>query len=62
MSAPKNIRVTAEDLETGEVQVVEIEPGDFNIVCAKPLYLDGVQSYPGKGTYVLTLKTARGDG
>lgn len=54
------IRVTAEDLETGEGSSIDIEPGNYNIVCAAPAYLAHVQSY-ANGTTVLTIKGRSAD-
>jgi hypothetical protein len=52
----KGIRVTVEDLETGETATRDVVPGDYILIPLKPCYLDGIQRYPGKGTTVLTLK------
>jgi hypothetical protein len=52
----KGIRVTVEDLETGEKATREVVPGDYILIPLAPCYLDGIQRYPSKGTTVLTLK------
>jgi hypothetical protein len=49
------IRVTAEDLETGEKETQEITD-DYVIITAGSCYVDGIQTYPGTGTHVLTVK------
>lgn len=53
--APKPIRVTAEDPETGDRQTSEVHPGDYCLIPVEPLFLAVVQKY-GNGTVVLTLK------
>lgn len=49
------IRVTAEDLETGERLVSEVD-NDYVLICAGDRYLDGVVTYLKSGTVVLTVK------
>ena len=49
------IRVTAEDLETGETGVREIQPGEYIVIPVEPMYLDGYVQH-GNGTVQLTLK------
>lgn len=51
----KGIRVTAIDLETLESGKREIEPGDYCLIVAEPLYLASEQRHHN-GTIVLTLK------
>lgn len=53
------IRITVEDLETGETEVKEFD-NDFCLTVAGNRYLDGIQHYPTKGTTVLTIKTGTG--
>jgi hypothetical protein len=55
------IRVTVEDLETGERASQEIA-NDYVIVCAGSCHVAHVQDYPGKGTQVLTVKGRNGLG
>lgn len=52
------IRITAEDIETGERGVREIAEGDYCLIPVEPLYLDGIQRH-ANGTIVLTLKRRR---
>lgn len=52
------IRVTVEDLATGETESQEIRD-DYIIVCAGTCHVDGIQTYPTKGTHVLTVKGRR---
>lgn len=52
----RGIRVTVEDLETGERRVREVAAGDYILVTAAPCRLDSTQAYPVKGTVVLTVK------
>lgn len=46
--AEKQIRVTVEDLLTGEKEVAEVGD-DYLLICAGSCYLDGTQVYPTKG-------------
>ena len=55
MSDVKQIRVTVEDLESGDKETVEISD-DYVLICAGSAYQDGVQAYPTKGTHVITIK------
>lgn len=50
-----SIRVTVEDLETGDSESQEIE-NDYIIVCAGSCHVAHIQSYPTKGTQILTIK------
>lgn len=49
------IRVTVEDLATGESESQEIHD-DYVIVCAGTCHVAHVSDYPMKGTQVLTIK------
>lgn len=51
----KPIRVTAVDLETFETGKRDIQPGDYCLIAAEPLYLASEQRH-ANGTIVLTLK------
>jgi|GEM_PF-4613622 len=51
------IRVTVEDLETHEVQAMEVAD-DYVIVTAGVCEITHVNTYPAKGTHVLTVKNA----
>lgn len=51
----KQIRVTIEDLKTGDKEVVEFGD-DYLLICAGRTYEDGIQVYPTKGTHVITVK------
>lgn len=53
----KGLKITVEDLETGETDSREIEPGDYCIVTCAPRYLSG-EVHHRNGTSVLTLKRA----
>jgi hypothetical protein len=55
----KGIRVTVEDLETGETESKVIGPGDFIFIPVAPCYLGPVQRYPKAGTTMLTVKDHR---
>ena len=49
------VRVSAEDLESGEGGVQELTAGQYIVIPVEPLYLDGVVQH-GNGTVVITLK------
>lgn len=55
------IRVTVEDLATGESETQEIY-NDYVIVCAGTCHVAHVNDYPTKGTQVLTIKGRLGLG
>ena len=50
----KGIRVTVEDLETGETESREFMD-DYAIICAGNVFLDSTVTY-SNGTHVLTVK------
>jgi hypothetical protein len=50
-----SIRVTVEDLESGDTESQEIE-NDYIIVCAGSCHVAQILSYPTKGTQILTIK------
>ena len=58
------LRITAEDLETGDKQVTEIPAGEYVVLTTEPCHVDGIQAYPQKGTYIVTIKgrTAKNGG
>ena len=51
----KQLRVTIEDLKTGDKEIVEFGD-DYILICAGHTYQDGIQVYPTKGTHVITVK------
>lgn len=51
----KGIRVTVEDLETGETESAEIMD-DYVIVTHGNRYVSGTVEYPAAGTSVVTIK------
>lgn len=55
----KGIRVTVEDLETGETESKLVGPGDFILIPVAPCYVGSVQRYPKSGTTQLTVKDHR---
>ena len=57
-SVQKQIRITVTDLETGEEEVAEIAD-DYVLICAGSAFTGGIQTYPGKGTHVITVKGLR---
>lgn len=58
MSEPEDrvIRVTVEDLATGDVESVVLGQGQYVVTATAPMYVAGEQRYPGTGTVVLTLR------
>lgn len=54
------IRVTVEDLETGETET-KVLANDYLLITTGSKYLDGVQTYPKAGTTVLVVKTEKND-
>jgi hypothetical protein len=53
------IRVTIEDLETGEQETKDVPAGDYFLITVDPCHESGIQMYPMKGTHVLTIKNVR---
>ena len=56
MSEP-NIRVTVEDLATGDTETIEVMD-DYVILAAGSCWVDHVQTY-ANGTHILTVKGRR---
>lgn len=54
-----SIGVVVTDLETGDVERTIVSDGDYLIICTDPCYVDGIQTYPLKGTHVLTVKNCK---
>lgn len=55
MTAP--LKVTVTDAETGEhLGELLVAPGDYALLCHAPCYLATTQTYPARGTHVLTIK------
>ena len=61
MSDKKILRVTVEDLETGDRDSKEMPAGEYFVLTTSPCYVAHTNSFPQKGTHVLTIKgrTAR---
>lgn len=55
------LRVTVEDLETGDKETKEMPKGEYFILTTAPCHVAHTSSYPAKGTHILTIKgrTAR---
>lgn len=51
----KILRVTVEDLETGEKQSRDLPSGDYFMLTTEPAYVDGIQAFKN-GTHVVTIK------
>lgn len=58
MSSTPKIRVTVEDLATGEKESADILD-DYILICAGSYYQDGIQVY-ANGTHVITVKKEKG--
>ena len=50
------LRITVEDLETGEKESRDIPAGEYFILTTSPCYVAHTDSYPQKGTHILTIK------
>ena len=61
MADKKILRVTVEDLETGEKETKDMPAGEYFILTTSPCYVAHTSSYPSKGTHIVTVKgrTAR---
>ena len=55
MTSQPIIRVTARDLDLGDEGVALLEPGQFVVTCAEPLYVAREDRHQN-GTVVVTLK------
>jgi hypothetical protein len=56
MSAAPVLRITVEDLETGEQEVTEIPRGEYVILTTFPCYVAATRSYPTTGCHVITVE------
>lgn len=50
------LRITVEDLETGEKETQEMPKGEYFILTTAPCYVAHTNSFPAKGTHVITVK------
>lgn len=50
------VRITVEDLATGEKETKEVEDNDYFILTTGNCEVTNTQVYPAKGTHVLTIK------
>jgi hypothetical protein len=50
------LRITVEDLATGEKESRDLPMNDFFIVCTGSCHIAHINDYPTKGTQVLTIK------
>lgn len=59
-SAPV-VRVTVEDLATGEQQTKDLPDGEYFVLTTGGCHVAHTNSYPAKGTHIVTIKgrTAR---
>lgn len=49
------IRVTVEDLATGDIEVAEVPLGEYLLLCTEPCWLAHTKAH-ANGTHVLTVK------
>ena len=49
------LRVTVEDLETGETQTRDVPPGDYFMLTTEPAYVAHTNVF-ANGTHVITIK------
>jgi hypothetical protein len=53
---PVVLRITVEDVLTGERETAEVQEGDYLLLCAAPCYVAHTQAFPKSGTHQLTVK------
>ena len=51
----KGIRITVEDLETGETQTRDVPPGDYALLTTEPAHVAHINAF-ANGTHVVTIK------
>lgn len=51
----RGIRVTVEDLETGEKQSRDVPPGDYFLATTEPAHVAHINTF-ANGTHVVTIK------
>lgn len=56
MSDKKVLRITVEDLETGDTDTTEIPAGEYVVLTTEPCRVAHTSSYPQKGTHIVTIK------
>lgn len=54
-----SVRVTCEDLSTGETETMVVPDGDYLLVCVAPCRLDYTQTFGGGRTHQLTIMNRR---
>ena len=54
-TAESVLRITVEDLATGEKQSRDLPSGDYFMLTTEPAYVDGIQTFKN-GTTVITIK------
>ena len=50
------LRVTVEDIETGDKDEAIVKDGDYIILVTEPARVDGIQVYRNGQTHVITVK------
>lgn len=56
----KGVRITVEDLETGETESTVLDDDNYVLITAGACRRTSVQAYPKSGTHVITIKGVRG--
>jgi hypothetical protein len=51
----RGIRVTVEDLKTGEKQTRDVPPGDYMLLTTEPAHVAHINAF-ANGTHVVTIK------
>lgn len=50
------LRVTVEDIETGDKDEAIVKDGDYIVIVSEPARVDGIQVYKSGQTHVITVK------
>lgn len=50
------LRITVEDIETGDKDEAIVKAGDYIIIASEPCRVDGIQVYKQGQTHVITVK------
>jgi hypothetical protein len=50
------LRVTVEDLVTGDKDEAILPAGEYLVITTEPCHTAHTQAFPGKGTHVVTIK------
>jgi hypothetical protein len=56
MASKRGLKITVEDLETGEIETVEMPMGEYFILATEPCHVSHTQVFGGGKTVQLTIK------